>query len=60
MIFDKAKAFLDAKYGEQVAKEFEDVLDSQHQISFITGAGADSSKVADDQVPIAAGAITPQ
>ncbi len=59
MIFDKAMSFLTAKYGEQVADEFESILDSDHQISFVTGAGTDSSAESDDSVPIAAGAMTP-
>jgi len=59
MIFDKAKSFLTAKYGEQVADEFESILDADHQISFVTGAGTDSSAESDDSVPIAAGAMTP-
>jgi len=59
MIFDKAMSFLTAKYGEQVADEFESILDSDHQISFVTGAGTDSSVESDDSVPIAAGAMTP-
>lgn len=59
MIFDKAKSFLAAKYGEPVADEFETILDSDHQISFITGAGDDSSVASDNSTPIAAGAMTP-
>jgi len=59
MIFDKAKAFISAKYGEPVADEFESILDSDHQISFVTGAGTDSSAESDDSLPIAAGAMTP-
>ena len=59
MIFDKAMSFLSAKYGEQVADEFESILDSDHQISFVTGAGSDSSAESDDSLPIAAGAMTP-
>ena len=59
MIFDKAMSFLTAKYGEQVADEFESILDSDHQISFVTGAGSDSSAESDDSLPIAAGAMTP-
>ncbi len=59
MIFDKAKSFLEAKYGEMVAKEFEDVLASDHQLTFVTGAGSDSSADNESIVPVAAGAMTP-
>ena len=59
MIFDKAKAFLSAKYGEPVADEFESILDSDHQISFVTGAGSDASATSEDSLPVAVGAMTP-
>lgn len=59
MIFDKAKKYLTAKYGEVVADEFESILDADHQISFVTGAGSDSSTENEDSLPIAAGAMTP-
>ena len=59
MIFDKAKSFLAAKYGDPVADEFETMLDADYQISFVTGAGSDSSVSSDDSTPIAAGAVTP-
>ena len=59
MIFDKAKDFISSKYGEVVADEFENALESEHQISFVTGAGSDSSKTSEEIVPVAAGAMTP-
>ena len=58
MIFDKAKSFLSAKYGEQVAKEFESVMESDHELSFVTGA-SDSAEDSHESLPIAAGAMTP-
>jgi len=59
MIFQKAKAFLSAKYGDSAAKEFEDILASDHELTFVTGAGSDSSKTSEELVPIATGAMTP-
>ena len=59
MIFDKAKSFISAKYGEPLADEFESILADQHQISFVTGAGSDPSAQSDEIVPVAAGAMTP-
>ena len=59
MIFDKAKSFLSAKYGEPVADSFESILDSDHQISFVTGAGSDASATSEDSLPVAVGAMTP-
>jgi len=58
MIFDKAKSFLSAKYGEQVAQEFESVMESDHELSFVTGA-KDSAEDSHESLPIAAGAMTP-
>ena len=59
MIFDKAKAFISAKYGEPIADQFETILADQHQISFVTGAGKDASTQSEEIVPVAAGAMTP-
>ena len=59
MIFDKAKAYLEAKYGEQVAKEFEDTMEQQHQMTFVTGSPNDSSADSGDTLPVAVGAMTP-
>ena len=59
MIFDKAKDFLEAKYGEQVAKEFEDTMEQNHQMTFVTGAPNDSSAENSDTLPVAVGAMTP-
>ncbi len=59
MIFDKAKDFLEAKYGEQVAKEFEDTMEQDHQMTFVTGAPNDSSAENSDTLPVAVGAMTP-
>ena len=59
MIFDKAMAFITAKYGEPTADEFESILADQHQISFVTGAGSDASEQSEEIVPVAAGAMTP-
>ena len=59
MIFDKAKSFVTAKYGEPIADQFESILADQHQISFVTGAGSDASSTSEEIVPVAAGAMTP-
>ncbi len=59
MIFDKAKSFIIAKYGEPIADQFESILSDQHQISFVTGAGSDASSTSEEIVPVAAGAMTP-
>jgi len=58
-IFDKAYSYLAAKYGESVATDFENTLESEHQLSFVTGVGDDSSKTSDEIVPVAAGAMNP-
>ena len=58
MIFDKAKDFIEAKYGEIVAKEFESIMDAEHQMSFVT-APSDASVDSEDTLPVAVGAMTP-
>ncbi len=56
-IFDKAYSYLEAKYGEVVAADFESTLEAEHQLSFTTGVGEDASQSSDEIVPVAAGAM---